>query len=63
MLTYITKTENIYCAFNPELKVFAYGSCRDEALNELQDKLTRTIPIQNTTSYAYERQVFQMSHL
>ena len=39
--TYISKTENIYCGFSPELKVVAYGSCREEVLNELQEEAHR----------------------
>jgi hypothetical protein len=37
----LTKTENIYCAFSPELKIFAYGACREEALNGLQEEADR----------------------
>lgn len=42
--TVLTKTENIYCAFSPELKVFAYGACREEALNGLQEEADRQSP-------------------
>ncbi len=37
----LTKAENIYCAFSPDLKVFAYGACREEALNGLQEEADR----------------------
>lgn len=38
---YIAKAENLYCAFSPELKTVAYGSCREEVLNELQEEASR----------------------
>jgi predicted RNase H-like HicB family nuclease len=34
-----TKTEGLYCACSPEWGVVAYGGCRDEALNNLQDEM------------------------
>jgi predicted RNase H-like HicB family nuclease len=37
----IAKTENIYFAFSPELQVVRYGSCREEALNQLQEEASR----------------------
>ena len=39
--TVITKSENIYFAFSPELQVVRYDSCREEALNQLQEEASR----------------------
>jgi len=39
--TYITKQESIYCGFSPELKVFSYGACSEEAINGLQEEFSR----------------------
>ena len=49
--TYISKTENIYCAFSPELKAVAYGSCREEVLNELQEEAHRQSSQQRRGGY------------
>jgi hypothetical protein len=44
--TYITKQESIYCGFSPELKVFSYGTCSEEAINGLQEEFRRQHPLQ-----------------
>src|ERR1017187_10925466 len=43
--TYITKQESIYCGFSPELEVFSYGACSEEALNGLQEEYRRQPPV------------------
>jgi hypothetical protein len=43
--TYITKQESIYCGFSPELEVFSYGACSEEALNGLQEEYRRQHPV------------------
>jgi hypothetical protein len=37
----ILRIETFYCGFSPELSYVAYGSCRDEVLNELQEEVDR----------------------
>src|ERR1039458_597976 len=39
--TYITKQESIYCGFSPELKVFSYAACSEEAINGLPEEFSR----------------------
>jgi hypothetical protein len=36
-----TKTGSFYTACSPELAVISYGSCRDEAINNLGDELQK----------------------
>ena len=45
----LTKNENIYCAFSPELKIVAYGACREEALNGLREEAVWQGPATVTT--------------
>ena len=33
------RTESFYTACSPELALFSYGRCREEALNNFQDEL------------------------
>ena len=33
------KTESLYFAYTPEWGVVSYGSCQDEAVNNLQDEV------------------------
>ena len=37
--TIITKQETLYGAYAPEFGVSAWGSCRDEALNNLESEI------------------------
>ena len=39
--TFVAKTSSLYFAFSPELQVVRYGSCREEALNGLQEEAGR----------------------
>lgn len=39
MSTRILKIASLYAACSPELGVVCYGSCRDEALNNLGDEI------------------------
>jgi len=52
--TYVTKNENIYCAFSPQLEVIAYGACREEALNGLREEVDRQGPKASSTRSRYE---------
>ena len=37
--TLVQKITGVYVAYAPRLDVSAYGSCRDEALNNLSNKI------------------------
>lgn len=42
MTTFILKVETLYAAYAPEFEVSAYGTCRDEALNNLVEEIARS---------------------
>ena len=38
---FTAKTESLYFACSPERDIVSYGGCQDEALNNLQDEVSR----------------------
>jgi hypothetical protein len=57
MTAFAFKSDTLYIACSPELGVFSYGHCQDEALNNLTDEIRERGVLDSTgnetNSYAF----------
>ena len=52
MNTYTLKIDTLYLACSPELNLVSYGACQDEALNNLQEDVSRREQARRERSHA-----------